>query len=106
MGDLGLIPGMGRPPGEGNEWQPTPIFLPGEFHRQRSLVNYSSWGCKEMDMTERLTNTHKGPRGRGELSAGVALQGMSNLSEVKVSALPCQMVEEGIQKLREAGTLE
>ena len=62
---------------------------------------------KELDtIWQLLTHTHKGPRGRGELSAGVALQGMSNLSEVKVSALPCQMVEEGIQKLREAGTLE
>ena len=38
-------------------WQPTPIFLPGEFHGQRSLVGYSAWGCKESDMTERLTHT-------------------------------------------------
>ena len=37
------------------EWQPTPIFLPGESHGQRSLVGYSPWGCKESDMTERLT---------------------------------------------------
>ena len=28
----------------GREWQPTPVFLPGEFHGQRSLVSYSSWG--------------------------------------------------------------
>ena len=34
------------------EWQPTPVFLPGEFHGQRSLVGYSPWGCKESDMTE------------------------------------------------------
>ena len=33
------------------EWQPTPVFLPGEFHGQRSLVGYSSWGRKELDMT-------------------------------------------------------
>ena len=26
------------------KWQPTPIFLPGEFHRQRNLAGYSSWG--------------------------------------------------------------
>ena len=31
---------------------PTPVFLPGEFHQQRSLVGYSSWGREEMDMTE------------------------------------------------------
>ena len=24
------------------EWQPTPVFLPGEFHGQRSLAGYSS----------------------------------------------------------------
>ena len=37
------------------EWQPTPVFLPGEFHGQRSLVNYSPWDCKESDTTEWLT---------------------------------------------------
>ena len=34
------------------KWQPTPVFLPGEFHGQRSLAGYSSWRCKESDMTE------------------------------------------------------
>ena len=29
-GDLGLIPGLGRSPGEGN-WQRTPVSWPGEF---------------------------------------------------------------------------
>ena len=32
--------------------QPTPVFLPGEFHRQRGLEGYSPWGCKEPDITE------------------------------------------------------
>ena len=36
-------------------WQPIPVFLPGEFHQQRSLVCYSPWGDKEPDMTEWLT---------------------------------------------------
>ena len=40
------------------EGQPTPVFLPGEFHGQKSLVNYSPWGLKELDMTELLTHTH------------------------------------------------
>ncbi|KAB0377440.1 hypothetical protein FD755_011884 [Muntiacus reevesi] len=39
----------------GRGWQPTPVFLPGEFHGQRSLVGYSPWGCKELDMSEQLT---------------------------------------------------
>ena len=34
------------------KWQPTPIFLPGKPHGQRSLVGYSPWGRKESDMTE------------------------------------------------------
>ena len=32
--------------------QPTPVFLPGEPHGQRSLVAYSPWGHKELDMTK------------------------------------------------------
>ena len=33
-------------------WQPTPIFLPEEFHGQRSLAGYSPQGGKESDMTK------------------------------------------------------
>ena len=33
-------------------WLPTPVFLPGESHGQRSLAGCSPWGCKELDMTE------------------------------------------------------
>ena len=36
------------------KWQPTPIFLPGESHGQRSLVGCSPWGGEESDTTERL----------------------------------------------------
>ena len=39
------------------KWQPTPVFLPGGFHGQRSLAGYSPGGRKESDMIERL-NTH------------------------------------------------
>ena len=35
--------------------QPTPVFLPGKFHEQRSLAGYSSWGCKESDTAEWLS---------------------------------------------------
>ena len=54
-GDPGLIPGLGRSPGEGHG-NPTSVFLPGESHEWRSLVSYicSPWGCRESDMTERL----------------------------------------------------
>ena len=33
-------------------WKPTSVFLPGKFHGQRSLMDYSQWGCKEWDMTK------------------------------------------------------
>ena len=36
------------------KWQPTPVLLPREFHRQRSLAGYSLWGHKQSDTTERL----------------------------------------------------
>ena len=104
-GDAGLIPGLGRSPGEGRgnhsyvsfvetysvhcsvwgfpggsdgkessprcgrpgfdpwvrkiswrrQWLPAPVFLPGEFQGQSSLVGCSPWGCKESDMTEQRT---------------------------------------------------
>ena len=50
-GNTGLIPGLGRSSG-GGKWKPTPVFLPAKFHEQRSLVGYSSWGCKKLDRTE------------------------------------------------------
>ena len=41
------------------EWLPTPVFLPGEFHGQRSLVGYSPWSHKESGMTKQLNNNKK-----------------------------------------------
>ena len=40
-------------------WQPTLVFLPGEFHGQRSLVGHSPRGPKESDTTEQLSTTHE-----------------------------------------------
>ena len=54
MVDLGLNPGSGRSPAEG-EQIPTPVFSPGEFHEQRSLAGYRPWGHKESDTTERFS---------------------------------------------------
>ena len=36
------------------KWQPTPVFLPGKFHGQQSLVGYSPWGHQELDTTEQV----------------------------------------------------
>ena len=49
--DSGFLSGLGRSPGEGHD-NPTPVFLPGESHGQRSLAGYSRLGLKESDTTE------------------------------------------------------
>ena len=43
---------LGREDPLEKEMEPTPVFLSGESHGQRSLVGYSPWGHKESDMTE------------------------------------------------------
>ena len=53
-GDMDLVPGLGRSPGEELATHSTPIFLPGNLHGQRSLVGYSLWGRKESDTTKWL----------------------------------------------------
>ena len=39
-------------------WQPTPVFLPGEFHGQRSLAGCSPWGRQESNTTKHSTAQH------------------------------------------------
>ena len=48
--DAGLIPGLGRCPGGGNG-NPLKYSCLEKFHGQRSLVGYSPWVRKELDMT-------------------------------------------------------
>ena len=50
-GDASSISGSERSPGGGNS-NPTPEFLPGKSHGQRSLAGYSPWSHKESDTTE------------------------------------------------------
>ena len=60
--DLGSIPGLGRSPGAGHG-SPLQCSCLENGHRQRSLVGYRPWDCKELDMTERLrTRTRHVPR--------------------------------------------
>ena len=53
------------------KWHPTPVFLPGEFHGQRSLAGYSPWSCKESDTTEQLTHGDCEDSGRSVCQPGV-----------------------------------
>ena len=52
-GDPGMEPWVRKIPWR-RKWQPTPVFLPGKSRGRRSLVDYSPWGCKELDTTELL----------------------------------------------------
>ena len=52
-GRLRFDPWVGKIPWR-RKWQSAPALLPGKSHGQRSLVGYSPWGRKELDMTERL----------------------------------------------------
>ena len=49
--DVDSIPGWGRFPWR-RKWQPTPVFLPGESHGQKSLVGYTVQKVAESDTTE------------------------------------------------------
>ena len=48
VGDLGLIPWLGRPPGEGNSY-------PLQYSGLEMFMDCSQWGCKESDTTEQLS---------------------------------------------------
>ena len=56
--DRGSIPGWGRSPGGGHS-NPTPVFLPGASHGQRSLEGYSPWRRKSWTRLKWLS-THTG----------------------------------------------
>ena len=53
---LRFDPWVGKIPWRRRKRHPTPVFLPGKSHGQRSLVGCSPWGHKESDTTEHATN--------------------------------------------------
>ena len=61
-----LSPGVRKIPWR-RKWRPAPIFLPGKFHEQRSLVTYRWWGCKEVDITEGLSTAGQKHRWQSRL---------------------------------------
>ena len=48
---LGFNPCVGKIP-RGRAWQPTPVFLPGKSHGQKSLAGYIVYSVAELDMAE------------------------------------------------------
>ena len=73
VGDLGLIPGLGRSPGEGNGY---PLQYSGP---ENSMDCISPRGRKELDMTERLSNIYN--LGGVVLGLCCCMQAFSNCNE-------------------------
>jgi len=65
-----------------NKMETHSSILPGEFHRQRTLVRYSLWDHKELDTTEQLTQTHK------EIKNALIISSVHSLSHVRLFATP------------------
>ena len=61
-------------------WQPTPVFLPGESHGQRSLVGYSPRGRTESDTMKRLSMAHSVKQGGRAVVSAFGIRGNWNLS--------------------------
>ena len=65
------------------EWQPTPVYLPGKFYGQGSLVSYSAWDYKESDTTKHThTPTHPHPHTHPHCSHHVQARAVSSLQAV------------------------
>ena len=86
--DTGLIPGSGRFSWS-RKWQPTPVFLLGKFHEQRSLAGYSPWCIKESYTTEWLSKH----TGKSTLCNSVS-QGMEITERLWIT--PCSDVKSDI----------
>ena len=69
VGELGSIPGLGRSPGVGN-CSPLQCYCLENPHGQRSLVDYSPWGLKELDTAKQLSIAQQ-PELQGTLGLSV-----------------------------------
>ena len=65
------------------KWQPTPVFLHGKVHGQRSLGGYSPWGHKESDTTEQLSTAHNTDTKKKTLTAGGESMKMQCISSLR-----------------------
>ena len=54
--------------------QPTPVFLPGKSHEQRSLADYSSWDCRESNTTQQLNSNNNAALQKEEKAIGIKVK--------------------------------
>ena len=82
---FGFDPCVGTMPWR-RKWQPTPVFLPGESHGQRSLAGCSPWGHKETQLTAQMcahTHAHTHTRTHTEsVSSGFESAGKPHISQL------------------------
>ena len=72
--------------------QPTPVFLPGDSHGQRSLVGNSPWGQRESDPTDQLNQHHYKTRHCLDNPAATQLLTESSfISSRKARFSPCEL---------------
>ena len=103
-GDMGLIPGSGRSPGEGNG-NPLQHSWLEKFHGQRSVAGYSPWGYKESDMTELTrtglfsseTFTLYQSAGKGQLFSGLYQPVLGSLVIVLSSSSPWSSIRQSLE---------
>ena len=79
--ETGFDPWVGKIPWR-REWQPTPVFLPGESHGQRSLVGYSPWALKEPDTIEQLAYLYQSI-GSGDFPDGSMVKNPPAMQEME-----------------------
>ena len=69
--------------------QPTPVFFPGESHRQKSLAVYSPWGHKELDKTEATSHACRYKANRFLVTEMFLRNTFSSQIEEKLTHMSC-----------------
>ena len=77
-------------------WQPTPVFLPGKSHGQRSLMGYSPWGHKRVrqDLATEQQDKVKGSKGPDIINASDILHKILLRKTAPIETLFCQKGQE------------
>ena len=99
----GFNPCVGKIPWR-RKWQPTLVFLPGKFHRQRRLAGCGAWAHKESDTTEWLnthTHTHTHAHAHHESESEV-----TQLCLTLCNPMDCSLLDSSIHGILQARILE
>ena len=87
------VPALGREDPQRREWQPIPVFLPADFHGQRSLAGHRPWGCNESDTTQHACPGPYGSKHHSERS--VNIYSMSGFTLLRTLSFPSAAILDG-----------